>query len=1098
MEVVNDDSNDSVQLPLDMSGPLLQSKYEPTELQQQIFNGDYPMMNGHIRDEYQPRIIIVEQPQQRGFRFRYECEGPSHGGLQGEKSRKNQKSYPAIRVENYSGSVRMVVTLVTDETVPKHHAHKLVGKNCNNGICAFDVKAANQNITFPNLCVLHVTRKKASEVLEKRIMESMLLDKRVKLSNLQAEVFISDQEKENARKQAREQAKSMSLNVVRLCFQVYLIDENDQYSKLLPSVISQPIYDSKSPGASALKICRMDKYGGCCTGNEEVFLLCERVQKDDIQVRFVEYNDDESIKWEDFGNFGPLDVHRQYAIVFRTPAYRDTKIEKAVNVMIMLQRKSDGEVSEPKAFTYYPQNLDKDGIARKKRKIIPPLDGFPPMFTGGGFGAGGGGGGEGGGNGGFGRVSREANRVILPNGNVVKQEGNVPAMVDEAIKACFDENPSEYNPMDDYLNICNDLEVDSEPFQGPISLKQHERFLQSQNARKEKLESKTDSVTGAMKNLSMEEEDRSQKTESTTKLDSPTESGKDDTMAAVTSVTQSGVDVTRTRVPPDSPTQSGSESSKRKTAAGSPVQSCKETECKVVPSGQSDGARTDEGFSETSSSRGDASPQHRVLSQPRGSNPAQLTSTKPAKKLEAMRIAQRTVSALRDYAETSDIRYLLLVQRHLAGVSNENGDLPLHLAVINNQAPALQCLLDVMATLPNAKKKINACNLLRQTPLHLAVVTQQSNAIEILLHAGADPSLADRHGNTPAHLAVLNQSPQCLQSLVKYLRPGVTANKPFPELNYLNYEGFTPVHLAAQHGDVAMLRTLVYGQANVNVADGKSGRTALHHAVEADDLPMAGYLLMETNADVNSRCFDGNTALHIACGRNLVGMVALLMTAGADPDIENEEIPSDESDNDVEEEGEEHSGGSWNRRGLTPADYVQDNERIMRVLEGDMYQSNSCPEFDLASDDLREDSGPATPPEVTTALYKSHHESGLGSLNIRLFQQGDLEKMDFLSRIELSGLLDARHEGKDVFTLAEKLGFTNLQNTLQGMDTSPTRFLFDYYEANDGTVTSCCWKVVVLILELAALVAKCSTNVICYMDRELSSLLPVVDIFVVL
>lgn len=35
----------------------------------------------------------------------------------------------------------------------------------------------------------------------------------------------------------------------------------------------------EAPGANALKICRMDKYGGCCTGNEEVFLLCEKVQK---------------------------------------------------------------------------------------------------------------------------------------------------------------------------------------------------------------------------------------------------------------------------------------------------------------------------------------------------------------------------------------------------------------------------------------------------------------------------------------------------------------------------------------------------------------------------------------------------------------------------------------------------------------------------------------------------------------------------------------------------------------------------------------------------------------------------------------------------
>jgi ankyrin repeat protein len=61
--------------------------------------------------------------------------------------------------------------------------------------------------------------------------------------------------------------------------------------------------------------------------------------------------------------------------------------------------------------------------------------------------------------------------------------------------------------------------------------------------------------------------------------------------------------------------------------------------------------------------------------------------------------------------------------------------------------------------------------------------------IEMLLHAGADPSLADRHGNTPAHLAVLNQSPEALRSLVKYLRPGVTACNPFPELDYMNYDG---------------------------------------------------------------------------------------------------------------------------------------------------------------------------------------------------------------------------------------------------------------------------------------------------------------------
>lgn len=35
---------------------------------------------------------------QRGFRFRYGCEGPSHGGLPGATSEKNRKTYPTVKV----------------------------------------------------------------------------------------------------------------------------------------------------------------------------------------------------------------------------------------------------------------------------------------------------------------------------------------------------------------------------------------------------------------------------------------------------------------------------------------------------------------------------------------------------------------------------------------------------------------------------------------------------------------------------------------------------------------------------------------------------------------------------------------------------------------------------------------------------------------------------------------------------------------------------------------------------------------------------------------------------------------------------------------
>lgn len=50
-------------------------------------------------------------------------------------------------------------------------------------------------------------------------------------------------------------------------------------------------------------------------------------------------------------------------------------------------------------------------------------------------------------------------------------------------------------------------------------------------------------------------------------------------------------------------------------------------------------------------------------------------------------------------------------------------------------------------------------------------------------------------------------------------------------------------------------------------------------------------------------------------------MVALLMTAGADVECENEEIP------DPEVGGDE---GQINRRGLKPVDYADDNEQVRK------------------------------------------------------------------------------------------------------------------------------------------------------------------------
>ncbi|XP_021780541.1 proto-oncogene c-Rel isoform X4 [Papio anubis] len=151
------------------------------------------------------------------------------------------------------------------------------------------------------------------------------------------------------------------LNVVRLCFQVFLPDEHGNLTTALPPVVSNPIYDNRAPNTAELRICRVNKNCGSVRGGDEIFLLCDKVQKDDIEVRFV-LND-----WEAKGIFSQADVHRQVAIVFKTPPYCKA-ITEPVTVKMQLRRPSDQEVSESMDFRYLPDEKDTYGNKAKKQK----------------------------------------------------------------------------------------------------------------------------------------------------------------------------------------------------------------------------------------------------------------------------------------------------------------------------------------------------------------------------------------------------------------------------------------------------------------------------------------------------------------------------------------------------------------------------------------------------------------------------------------------------------------------------------------------------------------------------------------------------------
>ena len=108
-------------------------------------------------------LKIKHQPQQRGMRFRYACEGRAAGSIPAANSTAEDKKWPSCQVNNprwfswsvgscvqelsfddgflffqilnYSGPAMMRVSLVTKEEPFRPHPHCLVGRDCANGFC---------------------------------------------------------------------------------------------------------------------------------------------------------------------------------------------------------------------------------------------------------------------------------------------------------------------------------------------------------------------------------------------------------------------------------------------------------------------------------------------------------------------------------------------------------------------------------------------------------------------------------------------------------------------------------------------------------------------------------------------------------------------------------------------------------------------------------------------------------------------------------------------------------------------------------------------------------------------------------------------------
>lgn len=247
------------------------------------------------------------------------------------------------------------------------------------------------------------------------------------------------------------------------------------------------------------------------------------------------------------------------------------------------------------------------------------------------------------------------------------------------------------------------------------------------------------------------------------------------------------------------------------------------------------------------------------------------------------------------YAADADVLAVLLAAGADIHARDWGRVTPLHEAASRNANPA------IITALVEAGANVNARNARDRTPLHAAWWNPNPAVIHALLELGADPLARDDWGAIadPAHCAYWN-TPNfarvadtlavkgCLESGADPL----DQREPDPSSDG-EMGGNTPLHHAAQHGNVANVALLLNAGVEVDVRN-DGGQTPLHLAVSNEN-PAVAALLLEAGADVHARetlyeeRYLGTgvapnhirTPLHYAASNPNPAVAAMLLDAGA-------------------------------------------------------------------------------------------------------------------------------------------------------------------------------------------------------------------------